>query len=214
MAMEHLSLRVAPEDEVEAIDFYQSLGWKVFSRNEVLSTSEHFDGASSFTYRGITSGTVYTHQETTNYVSLLLERDLALPHREEYLALENRFQGDEEVLSRANAHYQDVLVSNSRRRRGIPMPFIVGGIFLVVGIMITAILSPAGIALIVVGAITVILGIVAAVNVTKETTSPNVAKADKDAIAKANSDIAQIREDIQALNEKVALEQKAQVPSK
>lgn len=87
MALEVKRLAVSPNNEETAIQDTQAFGWMLKSRNEVLNSKEKFDGAIS--YNG--AGTIYTHTETTHFVSLLFERDTNMPHYEELAAHERSY---------------------------------------------------------------------------------------------------------------------------
>jgi membrane protein implicated in regulation of membrane protease activity len=80
MSLETKRVETLPESETQAIDAYRSFGWALKNRNEIFDSHQHFDGAYSFTFNGVTFGGVQSHNETTHFLSLLFERDTAMPN--------------------------------------------------------------------------------------------------------------------------------------
>lgn len=99
MALETKRITVNPDDESVVIDNLRAFGWDLKGRNEVMNSTEHFDGAYSF--RG--AGTVFTHTEVNHFVSLLFERDREMPHYEELCTQEAIYM---DAVSEANSYSQ------------------------------------------------------------------------------------------------------------
>jgi hypothetical protein len=90
MALETKRVTVNPSEESATIDALRAFGWELKDRNEVMNSTEHFDG--SVSYAG--AGTVYTHTEVNHFVSLLFERDKEMPHYDELRQHESAYLND------------------------------------------------------------------------------------------------------------------------
>lgn len=87
--IENKRIVTSPENEEACVNHFQNLGWKPTGRQEVMNSKTVFDGASYFQgSNGIGGGTVYTHTETTHFVSFLFQRDTDDPHYEDFSKLE------------------------------------------------------------------------------------------------------------------------------
>jgi hypothetical protein len=137
--MESKTVRVHPEEESQAIDHYELYGWHLVNRQEIFSQKEAFDGASSITYQGFTQGTVYTHTETTHFVSLLFQRDGEEAINSALAELETQYDQKEKDLNRV---YDQYLTKKRPERiqaqNGSTYAFILGFAFLAGGAILTA----------------------------------------------------------------------------
>lgn len=82
MAIESISIKVAPNEEQYMINAYQKFGWQLHSSQEIYSRTM----GNEISEEKITSVT-----ETTNYIKLVFSRDKNMPNYEQIVALEKEF---------------------------------------------------------------------------------------------------------------------------
>ena len=101
MSIKNMTIKCDPNDEQKALDYYHLFGWRCVTRQEVLSQRQEYDGSQSVTYQNHSYGMVYTHVATTNYISILLEKDTNWPN-------ETRLDEIEKETNDLFAQYQKI----------------------------------------------------------------------------------------------------------
>jgi hypothetical protein len=163
--LESKTINCDPKDEAEILDTYQTFLWKMVNRQVIFNKEEKFDGASSFTSQyGNTGGTVYTHEEITNYVSLLLQRDTANPLYEQIASIQQKWEIADRNID--NIYY---VVNTRRNKKGqklksnTPM-VLIGALSSIVGIIFISIGgnggNPIHLSLIAIGVILMVMALI------------------------------------------------------
>jgi hypothetical protein len=106
-----------PSEEEACIKHYQEWGWTLKFRNEVLAKDMHFDNATMVTFGHLNLGKVNSHEEVTNYVSMLFERDLENPKIARLAELEVEIPKLEETVKDSKKK-SDKAKENTRKRCG------------------------------------------------------------------------------------------------
>lgn len=165
--IENKRIVTSPENEEACVNHFQNLGWKPTGRQEVMNSKTVFDGASYFQgSNGIGGGTVYTHTETTHFVSFLFQRDTDDPHYEDFSKLEKRYIEQEDKIKsiqdqlnkRLDAEYAKAAKQNNTTGT---ICLLVGIILVIVGLSLTISKADTGwIVMFVIGCILFIVGII------------------------------------------------------
>lgn len=98
---EYKSLKVAPEEETDVIQFYDTFGWKLEETREVYNESQEFLGEKYTSYNAFMQGftgndgkvEVQTRTNVTHFLSMRFSRETTMKHYNRLSALQNEFEG-------------------------------------------------------------------------------------------------------------------------
>ena len=97
---EYKSLNVAPEEETEAIQYYETFGWKLDETREVYNESQKVVGEKYTSYnsfmRGFTGNDgkveVQTRTAVTHFLSMRFSRETSMKNYDKLSALQNEYE--------------------------------------------------------------------------------------------------------------------------
>ncbi len=75
----------------QCIDFYSSFGYEYDGNQMVYNQYQHFDGAISMSYNNFAATQVFTHVETTEFLSVTFKRSHSKLHYNELVEIERKY---------------------------------------------------------------------------------------------------------------------------